>query len=971
MAIIFMVLRKMIKNKWLVLCLLLGLIISIALVSSMPMYSGGVLQKLLVKDLEQYQQESNNYPGGYQLSLYFQEDIKYEDRGAVYDKLDKYIKQDVPQILGKPYLTFVQSVALDPYRMTPEDPTKVAPDPNRYGKIQALIDFENHVKLIDGRMPAKEKVDGVYEALVTESALNKLNMVLGNVFIMTNPNDESVQPIKVKPVGVFVPKDERDLYWFRSLSTYDESFIINYDLFKKDFIEQKQALVKSSSWYYALDYQQIKVQDISGLTKHHAAILRYVNEVYNASNGIAANVPMMLVMQKYLVEQKQLSLLMLVLNVPVLLMLIFYLFMVSFLIIDADKNEIAVLRSRGAGRGHIMLQYLIEGVILAGLAFILGPPLGLLFTKFLGASNGFLEFVNRKALPAELSIQAYQYAFVAAVFSVVTMLAPAYFASNVSIVSHKQQLARYVGSSWWQRSFIDIILVGIAVYGLYTFKQYKQILVVTSVNATDLQINPVLFFASTLFALGVGLLFLRIYPWVLEGIYRLGNRWWSPPLYETLTQVSRSSRQYQFLMIFLIMTIATGLFSANAARTINLNTEERIRYRIGADVTMMPAWESNAPSTSAGVSMMGQTGAQQSTSQSTGTTEKVQYSEPPFLSYEQLPGVEHAAKVFTRDRVDVAIGGQRASNVQLMAIEPYDFGMTVWFRSDLLKPYHINDYLNLLAQEPSAVLVSRSFSKTYDVKPGDYIYIGWNGVDAASFTVYGVIDYWPSWNPNRDPNAVSVGDEDTKTDPMLIVANLPYVQNHLALEPYEIWLKLKPGATSAELYKGIEDKNLQISELQDANQEVIKARTDPMYLGMNGAMTLGFIISLVITFLGFLLYWILSMRNRTFEFGVLRAIGISLSQLLGMMVWEQLLTSGMAVIAGILVGGLTSKLFVPLFQVAYNSAAQVPPFKVISAAGDRLRLYIMVGIMLAVGFAVLGNILSRIKINQAIKMGEE
>jgi putative ABC transport system permease protein len=261
-------------------------------------------------------------------------------------------------------------------------------------------------------------------------------------------------------------------------------------------------------------------------------------------------------------------------------------------------------------------------------------------------------------------------------------------------------------------------------------------------------------------------------------------------------------------------------------------------------------------------------------------------------------------------------------------------------------------------------------SKAYGINKGDYIYLSWSGVDAASFIVYEVIDYWPSWNPNRNPNE-SLNAEYLPNDPMLVVANLPYVQNHLALEPYEIWLKLKPGATSAELYKGIEDKKLEVSDLRDASQEIIKIKNDPMQLGLNGAMTLGFIISLAITFLGFLLYWILSMRGRTFEFGVLRAIGMSLPQLLSMMVWEQVLTSGMAIVAGILVGGLTSTLFVPLLQVAYSAVSQVPPFKVISYFSDRAKLYIMVGIMLGSGLAILGNILSRIKISQAIKMGEE
>lgn len=63
MAILVMIMRKMIKNKWLEFSLLLGLIISVGLVSSMPIYTSAILQRLLVKDLELLQTNSQQYPG--------------------------------------------------------------------------------------------------------------------------------------------------------------------------------------------------------------------------------------------------------------------------------------------------------------------------------------------------------------------------------------------------------------------------------------------------------------------------------------------------------------------------------------------------------------------------------------------------------------------------------------------------------------------------------------------------------------------------------------------------------------------------------------------------------------------------------------------------------------------------------------------------------------------------------------------
>ena len=63
MALFLMILRKMVKNRWLELSLLVGLIISVALASSMPIYTHAILQRMLIKDLEVLQTDTQQYPG--------------------------------------------------------------------------------------------------------------------------------------------------------------------------------------------------------------------------------------------------------------------------------------------------------------------------------------------------------------------------------------------------------------------------------------------------------------------------------------------------------------------------------------------------------------------------------------------------------------------------------------------------------------------------------------------------------------------------------------------------------------------------------------------------------------------------------------------------------------------------------------------------------------------------------------------
>ena len=122
---------------------------------------------------------------------------------------------------------------------------------------------------------------------------------------------------------------------------------------------------------------------------------------------------------------------------------------------------------------------------------------------------------------------------------------------------------------------------------------------------------------------------------------------------------------------------------------------------------------------------------------------------------------------------------------------------------------------------------------------------------------------------------------------------------------------------------------------------------------------------------GFLIYWILSIQSRTLQFGIFRAMGMSMGEVLSMLVNEQIFITGISIGAGILVGMLTSRLFVPLIQIAYSSADQVIPLEIISERSDTLRLFAVIGPAILICMFILGWLISKIKISQALKLGED
>lgn len=973
MALLVMIFRKMAKNKWLELSLLLGLVITVGLASSMPIYTNAILQRLLIKDLEQLQTDTEQYPGVFWTSVNAAGGAGPEESVRKLRESDRYMKEQLQAKLDLPLKTYVIERATDRFKMLPADPNRSDAGVNRTVDLVALSGLQEHAALKDGKWPGKEPVDGVYEVVVVESALTTLKLVVGKEFIIS---DEGAKPLRFKVVGVIDRNSYDDLYWYNHLSGYASSFLLPFETFEKSFMEERLLGIRSSIWYTAVDYNAMTLDSIPAFSTAYAQTESFLRERFA---DVSMNAPALKTMGGYYVKEAKLRFMLWSLNVPVMIMLAYYLFMVSNLITERQKTEIAVLRSRGASRLQIVASYLIEGLLLGAVAIAAGPFFGLMLTRILGASNGFLEFVQRAALKVELTREAYQYGLVAVLCSVITVILPVLFATRATIVSHKQQRGRQRKQSFWHKYFVDVALVGISIYGLETFRRRMNDLQSLGLEARDLQIDPLLFLVPALFILGCALLLLRIYPLLVRLVYGIGRKWWPPSLYSTLLQVGRAPVQYQAIMVFISVTLAMGMFSASAARTINTNASEKIMYGNGADIALRIKWEDDGPPPGMeeeGEKTDGEEGA--SSAAATGP-KKVQFAEPPFLPFTQFPGVEHAAKVFIKKEAAIT-AGKNNETVTMMGIDTDDFGRTAWLRNGLLD-HSIYDYLNLIATDPSAVLISRSVADAFNLKPGDPIYAGWSGVDSAMFNIYGIIDYWPTWNPNPNFNEKSASTSVSSKKnakapakvkyPMLIVGHLSYIQNNLALEPYDVWLKMKNGADSRELYKTLEDTDIPVTSLSDAKQILIRVKNDPFQLAINGVMTLGFLISIIISFCGFLLYWILSLYGRVQQFGILRAMGIPFRQLLVMLTGEQLLTSGAAIAIGTLLGNVSSRLFVPMFQLSLQTSAQVPPFQVTFDPRDQQQLFVIVSLMLLLGLFILGSMLSRIKLHKAVKLGED
>ena len=136
------------------------------------------------------------------------------------------------------------------------------------------------------------------------------------------------------------------------------------------------------------------------------------------------------------------------------------------------------------------------------------------------------------------------------------------------------------------------------------------------------------------------------------------------------------------------------------------------------------------------------------------------------------------------------------------------------------------------------------------------------------------------------------------------------------------------------------------------------------------SLSVGFVTAALLTVLGFLLYALFSFRRRFIELGMLRAVGLSARHMSVLLAGELLFLVSIGLLVGTAVGVVFSQWFIPYLQVGASLSAHYPPFMVEVAWGSIGQMYALFGFLFFAGVSALAARLLRMRIFEAIKLGE-
>jgi ABC-type antimicrobial peptide transport system permease subunit len=524
--------------------------------------------------------------------------------------------------------------------------------------LQFVTGIDRHVNVIEGQLPGNAtgsptRAPTIEVAVGSETA-SRLNIRVGSEFDLHPFWRPEAAPVRARVTGIIEPKDQSDEFWagHRDLFSFPGSnwdtipFFITRDTF---FQGVAAYLPNMTSDFTSVVYVETADINARNAESVRTSLLSYSNQL--GSNILRTSVTTALpsVLETY--DEKlfftRIPLLMLVLQIAAIV--IYYLYMVSTMLVERQAGEIALLKSRGATTGQVMRVYVAEGFAIMLFALALGPPLAAIVISLLGQTPPFADLSGGSNLQVNLSPLAYAWAAGGAVLAFVTLLLPAYQATRRTVVQQRVASARPPKQPVFTRYYLDLVLVGIGGFLLYQLNRRGSL--VAEDFFGEQSVDPVVLLTPAFFILTVGIVFLRLFPLALRLLAWMVAKAQGAAIIIGMWQLVRNPVHYSRLVLLLMLATAVGMFAASFGATLDRSYADRASYQSGAMIRISELRQSAA----------------------SGPTAVASAAQEQF-------GAKDATEVYRLSASQGSIANR--TNIEILGVDPEKFGEVAFFRED-------------------------------------------------------------------------------------------------------------------------------------------------------------------------------------------------------------------------------------------------------------------------------------------------
>ena len=483
------------NNRVLVFWVLVGLATATTLALSLPLYIDAVGTRLLLSHLP-----DPPYAFRFRYLGSWKGDIRFADLNGTTAAID----QGFTNTIGLPVTRSVHYARGGAWSVQMAD--------NALGSFSlgALDGAESQMNITAGKWPPPPTQDSdPIPALVPEKFLFDMGVQVGDVLTAVPPGGNA---ISLKVAAQWTPVNPDDPAWIFTPTFFDQVFLVQpNDLAKALALTGNEKPIEEAAWYLLFDGTRAHASDVDSLLQHITDGQRDVNDVLP---GIRLDVLPVEGLTAFSTEVNQLTQQLATVMLPVAGLVLYFVSMIAGLLVSRQQTEDVTLRSRGITRFGVLRIHVLMWMILAAVSLLIGLALAPVVVRLIGQTTSFLRFDNTDPpLAIVFTPVVLLTGGITALLAISSGLYLAWRTTRQTITSFRQQSGRD-SKPWWQRVYLDILLLIPAYYALFTLSRQGGL--VTS--AEDPFSNPLTFLGPTLFALGHTLLFIRLWPLFLRSV---------------------------------------------------------------------------------------------------------------------------------------------------------------------------------------------------------------------------------------------------------------------------------------------------------------------------------------------------------------------------------------------------------------------------------------------------------------------
>ena len=463
-----------------------------------------------------------------------------------------------------------------------------------------LDTLPQYADIIDGQWPAPDTSNtGPIKVAVSEQLANQILLNVGETYTLGN--------LEVQITGIWRVRNPNDPIWFSNPNdSYLNMVWVPIETFRA---RVSPALVKPIyyfSWYVIINDGSLNFQKSP---QYATGLMRMTTELTRLLPGISLDYSPLDALEAYEQRANTLTTLFYAVGSPMILLALLFITLTSRIAVQQYEQEIATMRGRGTNLFQIILMNLVESLVLVVVSIPFSLLGGVLAASLMGKTVSFLKFSAQAGFPISLQGLNFLWLGVAVLLIVIARFFPMTGIFGSTIVKMKQEQSRNLKKPFWERYFLDFLLLVPAVYAYAVMRGWAKPsgLLSQMQNAGDTYRDPLLFIAPAVFSIAVCLIIQRFIPLVVRLLAAIVDRLPGAWAYLSLQQIARRAGDHTSALLLIMISLSLAIFSASTAKTLDQWLNDSVRYKDGADLVVNELSIDNPEALSLSVSMGGST----------------------------------------------------------------------------------------------------------------------------------------------------------------------------------------------------------------------------------------------------------------------------------------------------------------------------------------------------------------------------